>query len=227
MSTKGDTLPVDKNISDIQNVAAYVKQHAQLAKVKTFIIQGKMKIGQAAFELTWYSKDEKARLEMTIQKTKVVHASNGRVSWQWNPLKSDDPIIIEGSKLQIAPINFVDKKLYSSKKEGLRVDYISKEYVGSQLCHRIKVFLDEKTSLNYYIGVSDNLLYKTLDEANELMSLMTNYKSIQRYKVATLMFLGVSENQSTTFEFDKITLNPPIDDNIFEFPGKKNNPQKD
>ncbi|HAS44197.1 MAG TPA: hypothetical protein DCS93_27205 [Microscillaceae bacterium] len=218
---KGKVLPIDKKLSAKQIVAAYIKQHTALVNVKTTVAQGNMTLGQGSFRLAWYSKNEKARLELRVQTTQIIQAFNGKDSWELNPLKRDEPVLFENSKNRVAPINFVDKALYTSQEKKLRVEYVSREYVGDKLCHHIQLFLDEQSFLDYYIGVKDGLLYKAFDEQNEVATFFVKYKQVQTYKVPTLMIFNASENRGTVFRFDKLTFNQPIDDKIFEFPDRK------
>jgi len=219
--TKGKVLPIDKEISAKQIVAAYIKQHKALVNVKTTIAKGSMKLGQGNFALMWYSKNKKVRLEIMLQATQIVQAFDGKNAWELNPLKQDEPVLFENSKNKVAPINFVDKGLYTSQEKKLEVEYIAREYVGDHLCHHIRLFLDDQRFLDYYIGVQDQLLYKVFDEQNEISTFFVDYKKVQNYKVPTLMIFNASENRGSIFKFDKYTFNQPINDKIFEFPHKK------
>lgn len=222
---KGKILPADKNLTAEQIVAAYGAKYPKVLS-KTLVIKGIRTVGLAKITVfEYYTKGGKYRNENIFGNKRAIEASNGKVSWEENQMLPNAAPVIKGKVVRNTHAKYAltmfDDQLVNYKKDKSNIIYVCREYVGKQLCHKIKLLWKGKRATYYYLGVKDYLLYKR-DEADVNISFyMLKYKSSVAGPVA-YKFVSIFKNDITAvFNVKKYTFNQPIDNKIFEFPGKE------
>lgn len=224
--TKGQVLPKKQGIDAPQIVKEYAKINQDLYFINQMRIKGNFYFNKSkkGIPLEGYLKlrEDKSRLEMNMMGKTFVLVTNGDLKWEINPFKSTSPKLIQDEK-DNSPLKLTDADLLNYKERGHKIEYTSREYIGKTLCHKIKLLKKTGEEIYFFIGVTDFNIYKqSLKDENNGASFYLNFKKVDGVLTPHIFYEINEENkQHIIVEIDKYTFNQPIDDKIFEFPGKE------
>ncbi|OJJ23231.1 hypothetical protein BKI52_02430 [marine bacterium AO1-C] len=227
---KGDILATEKGVTAEEVVQKYTEVNRKLSALKSMQVEGKFYFNKSekGFPVKGYYVNEKRnRLEMNMMGKKLVMVSNGDLKWEINPFKSNTPEILEG-KSDNTSLKLADADLMDYKARGHKITYISREYVGKILCHKIELLKKSGEVIYFFLGVNDHNLYKeSFKNDEDGASFFLNFKKINGVLVPHIFYMiNEDDKQHIIVEIDKFIFNQPIDDKIFEFPGNKRDSQK-
>jgi len=202
----------------------------KIAAVKTVKMTGNLDLGpdmKAPF--TILLKDgKKFRFEMEIQGMKMVQALDGDSGWYIQPWSGKtDPERMSPEEVKAAKDQAdFNGPLFDYKAKGNTVEFIGKEDMEGTDTYKLKVTKKSCDVSYIYLDASTNLQlketakHKFKDKEVEAASLSSNYKSVDGLMFPFSMEERGSDDasQGQSMNFDKIELNPAIDDSIFKMP---------
>jgi outer membrane lipoprotein-sorting protein len=169
------------------------------------------------------------RLDMTVQGQAFVQAFDGTTAWTINPfMGSPDPQKSNEDDTKAArdDADFIDGSLIDSKAKGNVVELDGKEDVDGSPAYKLKVtrssgsieqvYIDTKT----FLPVKSSGMRKQQDHDIPYESFPGNFKHVN----GTLMPFSLSQkmNGRSMMELtvEKVEVNTPMDDSIFQMPEK-------
>ena len=202
-------------------------------KMNANLEQGGMKIPIEVVKL----KDGRTYTEITLMgNTMIMQAYDGNTVWTTNfmSMEAEKAPADETENAKRAAKEFPDA-LINYKNLGYTATLLGTETIDGTVCHKIK--LDKKTLMAegkevpnieyYYIDKESNIpiLTETEFQSGEMkgktsQTKYSEYQEINGVYVAFSQTSGIKDGMTQTIQFDKITLNPKIDESKFLFPKK-------
>lgn len=169
------------------------------------------------------------RMELTVQGKKMVQAFDGTTAWMINPMTgSDAPQKASDDDTQemkdSADIDF--SSLANYKEKGSTVELMGTEDVEGNPAYKLKVtkkngrvehqYLDTKT----YLPIKTTTRRKQMGSELEIDAYPTNFKPVNGVLFPFTVDQKVGGKSMIQIALDKVDVNKPIDDAIFQFPEK-------
>jgi outer membrane lipoprotein-sorting protein len=202
-------------------------------KMNANLEQGGMKIPIEVMQL----KDGRMYTEITyLGNTMIMQAYDGNTVWTTNfmSMEAEKAPSDETENAKRAAKEFPNA-LINYKNLGYTATLLGSETIDGTACHKIK--LEKKTIMvegkevpsieYYYIDKENNIpiLVETEIPSGEMkgktsQTKYSEYQDINGVIVAFSQTSGIKDGMTQTIQFDKISLNPKIDESKFLFPKK-------
>ncbi|MFN8165019.1 MAG: outer membrane lipoprotein-sorting protein [Bacteroidia bacterium] len=220
-----------------QNVDEIINHHLdamggakKLEALKSVKMTGSIEVSpgmKAPFSIE-IKDNKKMRFELEIQGMKMVQACDGDSGWKVVPFtgKTDpermSPEEVKDSKEQAD----ITGDLFDYKKKGNKVELIDKEDMEGTDVYKLKVtkstgdvsysYIDATT----YLCLKQTTIIKLKDKEVKSTTILTNYQDVDGYKFPFSIEArqGDGEEQGQAMVFEKVVINPVIDDKDFVMP---------
>lgn len=215
-------------------VSKYVQKIGGMEKlqaIKSMRTTGKFN-GGGGFEAVVVSEAKRpnmVRQDFSLQGLSAVNAYDGKNGWKINPFqgKKDAETLGEEELKQIVENSDFDGPLVNYAAKGNKIEFVGKEeYEGSDV-FKLKVTLANGTVKYYFL---DTDYYVPIKIETKQINRGTEYESetvLGDYKEAGGVYfpfsveIGVKRSQNkSSITFEKIEINPAIDDSRFVMPKK-------
>lgn len=213
-------------------VAKYVEKIGGTGKieaVKTLKRTGKFR-GGGGFEakfVEWNKRPDLVREDFTYQGMTGVTAWDGKTGWKiepWQGKKDPEPLAEDELKDIIEDSDF-DGQLVHYREKGNRLEYAGTEPVEGSDTWRLKLTLKNGDVTYYYIDTEDlvpiKLEFKRMIRGAErvIEVLPGDYKAVDGWYIPHSYEQGrPGSSQRSSFVFEKIEANVPMDDSLFAKP---------
>lgn len=211
-------------------IAKYVAARGGLDKIKAIqSLDITLKANQQGLEFPGsmrLKRQDRMRLEMTIQGKTMVQAYDGKTAWMIMPfLGSPDPqpMSADDAKDVIEQAD-IDGPMVDYKAKGHAVEFIGKEDVDGSPAYKLKLTLKNGDVSYIYIDTETGLEVKETSKRKqqgseiEVDSYLSNYKPVNGVLFAYAIENKVQGKQVGQFTIDDIKVNVPIEDSIFAMP---------
>lgn len=170
-------------------------------------------------------RNKALRSESTVMGNSMVSVIDGTTGWMIRPAMmggTGDPEDMPADQLkqqagQLDPFG----ALVNYKDKGHKVELVGKEKVDKKDVYHLKVTDKDGSSFDEYIDANTYLLSKVKREMNGQMGeiALSDYQDVQGVKIPkTVEIVGAMGTMTMTT--DKVTINGPVDENMFKKPGK-------
>jgi hypothetical protein len=213
-------------------VAKYVEKVGGIAKidaVQTLKRSGKFR-GGGGFEAKYVQENKRpdlVREELTYQGLTGVNAFDGKTGWKIDPFqgKKDPEPLGEDELKDIVEDSVFDGQLVNYKAKGNTIEFAGIEPVEGSDTWRLKVTLKNGDSTYYYIDTEDfvpiKIEYKRMIRgAEQVIDVYPgDYKAVDGWYIPHSYEQGrPGSSQRSSFVFQKIEANVPMDDSLFAKP---------
>ncbi|HYX22152.1 MAG TPA: outer membrane lipoprotein-sorting protein [Thermoanaerobaculia bacterium] len=213
-------------------VAKYVEKVGGIAKieaVKTLKRSGKFR-GGGGFEAKYVQENKRpdlVREELTYQGLTGVNAWDGKTGWKIDPFqgKKDPEPLGEDELKDIVEDSVFDGQLVNYKAKGNTIEFAGVEPVEGSDTWRLKVTLKNGDVTYYYIDTEDfvpiKIEYKRMIRgAEQVIDVYPgDYKAVDGWYIPHSYEQGrPGSSQRSSFVFQKIEANVPMDDSLFAKP---------
>ncbi|MCE2847133.1 MAG: outer membrane lipoprotein-sorting protein [Sphingobacteriales bacterium] len=195
--------------------------------------QGGMKIPVEVVSL----RDGRSYTQITLMgNTMTMAAFDGKTSWTTNymTMQAEESPADDSENARRFSKEFPNG-LVNYKSYGYTATLIGSEKVDGSDCHKIK--LEKKTSLvegkevpsieYYYIDKESNVPVMTESEINSgemkgkiAQTKFSDYQEVNGVMIAFSNTSGIKDGGSQVMQFEKVEVNPTVDDSKFTFPKK-------
>lgn len=176
------------------------------------------------------------RMEISVQGKAVVTGFDGTTSWMINPFvggsdaqKSND----EDTQQAKDDSDFIEGALVDYKTKGNTVELMGKEDLEGTPAYKLKVtkksgtieyqFLDAQT----FLELRSSGKRKQMGQEGDVESTPSNYKPVNGVMMPYSVSQKVNGSTMMDLTIEKIEVNTPIDDAIFQMPEKPKEEKKD
>ena len=183
------------------------------------------------------TSDGKTYTEITFMgNTMTMMAFDGKKSWTTNfmTMQPEESTADDSENARRAAQEFPNA-LINYKKLGYKATLLGKEKIEGTECHKIK--LDKKTLLSegkeipnveyYYLDVENNVPILVESEINSgemkgktSQTKLSDYQEVEGVIIPFSTTSGIKDGPSQEIQFEKIEINPTIDEKKFTFPKK-------
>jgi hypothetical protein len=174
------------------------------------------------------------RSELVTQGISILSAYDGTIAWTVNPLAgSSEPQRLDEPTLTSRDINLETTigTLASLKAAGRTIELLGQEMVGKVNTYKLKV--TQKNSVaTYYVSAENFLPIKTVSTSitsgkeRQVDALLLNYQMTDGIMFARFIEQKEGTRSLGQMIYDKIEINPPMEDNIFRMPASDPPPIK-
>lgn len=193
----------------------------KLASIKTVKMEGNLSTQGMDIPIVVTKKHLVGyRLDISVMGTENYQMINAEKGWLFMPVQGQSAPEEMPDELYKASISQLDAQgtLFNYKDKGTTVEMAGKETVDNNECYKLNVAFKNGTKSVYYISTKDNHVYKVSTritvngEETDAYTIYSDYKqTADGYWYA---FTTTSQRGTTTY--DKITVNVPVDDNLFK-----------
>lgn len=174
-------------------------------------------------------RDKGARMDVAVMGMTQVAVVNGDKGWATNPFAGQtDPEPMTADQVKsMSDMSDVDGTYVGYKEKGYTVEYVGTEDVEGTETHKIKVKKSEtKTEYSFLDPVTfyeiKNIQVETIDgKETKTESVFSDFKQQDGLTFPFSMQQTNPMMGNTTVTMTTITVNPTIDEKIFEMPAKK------
>jgi hypothetical protein len=204
---------------------------AQVAKVETMRIQGRMRFGTEAFTsfTVTAKRPDRFRMELTAGPDRIVQAYNGSAGWQSvSGLHNQPATPLEGDSLlylRDQAANAIGGPLVDMEKRRNRAELVGHEAVNGIDCFKLKLTLATGNSRVMFIDASSFLVVQEElpavlnSQAATIQQSVGNYRRFGPVLVPCLFVTRPKGGEDTQrIEIDQVEINPRVDDSIFQLP---------
>lgn len=203
------------------------------AKVNAIKTEAKVSAdGAPGMSILWSMtalREKAARMDVNVMGMTQTTVVNGNQGWANNPfMNQPDPEPLTADQVKaLAELTDIDGSLVGYKEKGYQLEYVGTEDVEGVETHKIKVNKGERGIEYSFFDPESYYEIKTVKvekiDGKEVTSasLFSNFK---KQDGIVYPFTIQQENPmmgATTVTITSLTLNPPVDEKIFELPAKK------
>lgn len=183
------------------------------------------------------TRDGKTYTEVTFMgNTMTMMAFDGNKSWTTNfmTMQPEESAADDSENAKRAALEFPNA-LFSCKKLGYKATLLGKEKIEGTECYKIK--LDKKTMLvegkeipnveYYYLDTENNvpIMVETEINSGEMKGKisqikLSDYQEVEGVIVPFSTTQGIKDGPSQAIQFEKVEINPAVDEKKFSFPKK-------
>lgn len=173
-------------------------------------------------------RDKAARMDVSVMGMNQVSVVNGDKGWTINPFAgqtSAEPLTPDQVKNMMDQTD-IDGTIIGYKEKGYKVEYVGKEDVEGTEALKIKVDKGEG-KLEYllydpesYYEIKNVRVDNVDGQEVETATIYSNFKAVDGITMPYTMQQANPMMGSTTISMTKVTLNPTVDEKIFEMPKK-------
>jgi outer membrane lipoprotein-sorting protein len=210
---------------------------AKIEAMKTIRMTGKM-IQQGGMEfpsIMEAKRPEKVRIEFTVQGMTGIQAFDGKEGWSVMPFTGKlDPEKMAPDMVEIIKDQAdIDGPLFDYKKKGHQVELMGSDEIEGAPVYKLKV-TKKNGDVEYHFIEKENFLTiaqkgkrKFQGMEVEFEAIMGDFKDVEG-RVLPHSVQNKSNMGTQTVKFDKIEINPTIDDSRFAMPAvEKKEPEKE
>jgi hypothetical protein len=205
---------------------------AALEAIKTIRFEGRLLINQGQVELKYTNTKErpgKVRTDAILQGMTLVQAYNGMSGWKIYPIYGrKDPEKMSGDEAKsLVEEAEIGGPLENWKEQGKTVAYLGTEDVEGTAAHKLKVVRKNGDISYVYLDPDFFLEIRVIDQRTEQGAKVEVETDLGDYEKINGVYFpfsieagskGSTDKQKTILE--KGEANVPVDDSVFEFPGK-------
>lgn len=173
-------------------------------------------------------RDKATRMDVSVMGMNQVSVVNGDKGWTINPFAgqtSAEPLTPDQVKNMMDQTD-IDGTIIGYKEKGYKVEYVGKEDVEGTEALKIKVDKGEG-KLEYllydpesYYEIKNVRVDNVDGQEVETATIYSNFKAVDGITMPYTMQQANPMMGSTTISMTKVTLNPTVDEKIFEMPKK-------
>ena len=213
-------------------IAKCVEARGGLKKIKS--VQSERLTGHISFGpdnqgtlLMEVKRPGKIREELTVGDKTMIRISDGKAGWMIDPFSESGGVepLDPDEMSNTAQKADLDRPLVDYKAKGYQVEVVSKEPVEGKDAFKLKVTLKDGQVRYDYVGASSFLelkwqgIVKRRGEEFEAESYFRDYRNVEGLMIPFQIDTEIPGNPvHQEITFDKIELNPAIDDVRFEKP---------
>ena len=209
----------------------------KMKSVQTVSMTAKIVMGGGQMEAPMTMKMKRPnmmRSEMTIQGKTFVRASDGTIAWQINPfMGSPEPAKLADNEAKDALDNAdIDGALLDFKAKGHAVELAGKEDVEGTPAYKLKV-TKKSGRVEYqwidasnFLGIKSATKVSQMGQEIEVESYPANYKKVEGVMMPYSMDQRVGGRSMMNMTMEKIDVNQPIDNSIFQMPAPAPKPEE-
>lgn len=206
---------------------------AKLNAVKSMRITGKMTLGPGleAPIVIEYKRPRNVRMEFTLQGMTGVQAYDGASGWQVMPFqgnKNPEAMSPDERKDIEEEADLIEGPLVNYKEKGHKVELVGKDKVEGSDAYKLKVTLKNGDTQYIYLDADTFLAVKSEGKRMvrgtevETESFSGDYKEVEGLMIAFSQEGGQKgSTQRQRITFDKIEINPTVEDVRFKMPEVK------
>jgi hypothetical protein len=215
-------LSLDKILDKFYKENAFDK----LQKVKTIVMTGTITRNDLMPYKITKMRPDKIRIDFELADLEAVQAYDGQIGWSTAPWTGNPkPVQMNedaagGMKIRAD----FDGILYKWKEKGHLALLIGKDTINGIEVYKIQISKKAGGKEYYFIGSKDFLLHKQLGsrvvrgQEVDLESFFRDYRKIEGIWFAYTNETRMGGQPYSIVEFEKIELNLPVDEKIFEMP---------
>lgn len=197
------------------------------AKITTAKITGTYTAQGNDFPLTSQIINGKAmRTDIDIMGQSVTNAYKDGKGWKVNGFAGvPNPTEVTGSELNDFKTQiYLSSALMDYKARGSKVELQNEETVEGIKCYNIKLTADDGRVTTYFVSTADYSLIKSVTTRNvqgndmEIETFYSDVKDVNGVKFFMHRDSKVEGQVFQSIQFEKIELNVPIDEKIFDMP---------
>lgn len=196
-------------------------------KVNSQKVTGKLIQSGLEIPFVQYAKRPgKVRLEATLQGLTLIQTYNGTEGWVINPfagVTTPQPM----NEDQLRSIKYQadsDGMLWNWKEKGYQVTLEGKEDMEGTSCYKIKLETEPGDVFTFYIDADSYILLrqnakiKVMGNESENDTYFSNYSMVEGIAMPGKAETKMQGQLVMTLIFDKVELNPGLEDSMFEKP---------
>lgn len=208
----------------IQKYAAAVGGLENFKAIKTLKLSGSVSAQGNEFPLIVQIINGKAiRTDVTVMDKTIVSAYKDGAGWKINPFQGADAAVdVTGNELyDLRTQCFVASQLMDYKARGLSIELQGQEDVDGAKAYKIKLVADDKREYTYFIDATTYMVIKSINSTNMMgqdMLVETYYTDVKDFnglKFSTSRTQKANGQALQDLHFDKIEINPAIDEKVF------------
>lgn len=174
-------------------------------------------------------RDKAARMDVSVMGMSQVSVVNGDKGWSNNPFmgKTDPEPMTADQVKSMTSMTDIDGTIIGYKDKGYTIEYVGTEDVDGTEALKIKVNKgDNKTEYCFYDPETyyeiKNIQVEVVDGKQvESATIYSNFKTQDNIVFPFTMQQANPMMGNSTITMTELTLNPAVDDKIFEMPAKK------
>jgi len=175
------------------------------------------------------------RMDITVQDKSVIQAFDGTTAWTLNPFAgSSDPEKSneEDTRLAKDDADFIEGSLVDYKTKGNTVELVGKEDVEGKAAYKLKVTRKSGTIEYEYLDAETFLPVRSSGKRKQSGQDMDfeltpgNYKPVNGVMMPYSLKEKANGSPMVDLTFEKIEVNMPLDDSIFQMPAPKPKEEK-
>jgi len=228
---------VFSGFAQAQNAEEIVAKHLAAtgaehwAKINTVKMEAKISSEAAAgMNILWTmtaSRDKAARMDVSVMNMNQTSVINGDKGWSTNPFagKTDPEPMTADQVAAMKDVTDIDGTLVGYKEKGYTLEYVGTEDVDGTEALKVKVTKPKKTEYSFFDPASFYEI-KRMDVQEVDGKTVENTVLYSNFKTQDGIVLPFSMQQiggdmgNATITLTTLTLNPPVDDQVFEMPKK-------
>lgn len=196
-------------------------------KVNSQKVTGKLIQSGLEIPFVQYAKRPgKVRLEATLQGLTLIQTYNGTEGWVINPfagVTAPQPM----NEDQLRSIKYQadsDGMLWNWKEKGYQVTLEGQEDMEGTSCYKIKLETEPRDVFTFYIDADSYILLrqntkiKVMGNESENDTYFSNYSMVEGIAMPGKAETKMQGQLVMTLIFDKMELNPELEDSMFEKP---------
>jgi hypothetical protein len=209
----------------IQKYAIAVGGLENLRKVKTVKMSGTLKTQGMDLPITIQLINGRAiRSDIEVMGQSVISAYKDEKGWKINPFAgAPSATDLSGTELtDLKNQSFLANELMDYKGHGNKVELLGQEDVNGVKAYKIKLTHDDYRVTTYFIDAKSFMPVEVVSKNNimgqetEVETYLTDAKDFEGLKFHTSIVQKIGGQQFSEVHLDKIDLNVPIDDKIFD-----------
>src|SRR5207302_3519995 len=169
----------------------------------------------------------KLREEISLEGRTLIRATDGKTGWSISPFSgggAPGPLSADDFRLITQQADF-DRPLVDYKAKGNQVELVGRDKLDDKEVYKLKVTLKDREIRYDYVGVASSLELKwegrVVRDGNDFQaeSFFRDYRSVDGLMYPFVIESDSPGNAATQkIVFDKIELNPALEDTRFEMP---------
>jgi hypothetical protein len=212
----------------VSKYAAAIGGLDNFSKVKTLKLSGTMSAQGNDANITLQIINTKAvRVDIDVMGQSITNAYKDGKGWQINPLMgmttaSDMP---DAQLPDMKTQTYVANQLINYKTRGFKIELLGDETVDGVKTKKIKLTPDTGSPTTYFIDANTYLIVKSVitrkdpsGEDVEIETYYTDLKDVNGLKFFMTRTQKVGGEVVQEFHFDKVELDTPMDEKIFDKP---------
>lgn len=203
-------------------------------RLSSMTVKGKTALGGMEFQTTVYRKAPGFfKVKVTLQGKYLINAYDGKVAWKINPFPggSDKPEQMAGAEALSMQLDApFDPEFINAAQKGHKVTLEGTQEIEGSMCYKLKVVRKDKQVKLFFLDKDSGVLIMTRGKSVHPMNptvlitketYQSNYKEVDGFMIAHYMEDRIDGKVVAKMQFDSITLNDKLDNNIFAFPKKQ------